>query len=503
MIGRILGCVVVVVLALQHEAAGQCEHQKLVASNGNSGDRLGIGVAVGDGWMILGAYRDDAPETNSGSAYVFELENGIWVERENLTASDGAAGDEFGSRIAISGTLAVLTSSRDNNENGLNSGSAYVLELSPEGAWVEKTKLLATDGDENDRFGTSVAIDQGTVVVGAHQDDQNGPSSGSAYVFRRVSADRWVQEAKLLPLDGQANDFFGQWVDISGARIIVGARGDELRGNPGPGSAYIFRRDAPDTWIEEAKLVPSDGQDFDQFGTGVRLEGNLAFVSAPGPLSQQETAGAVYVFEWDGVATWIEIQKIEASDGLIGDTFGSHLAVEGHTLVVGARFDDTESGVDSGSAYLFREDASGQWIEIVKLLSSDGAAGDIFGALIDLHGEVLAIGAHRDDDNGSESGSVYVFDVSEADCDADGVSDFCDILAGAPDENSNNIPDECECQADVNNSGAVNVIDLIHLLACFGLPAVPECVAEDVNGDGIVNVLDLIELLLAFGTSCP
>ncbi len=59
------------------------------------------------------------------------------------------------------------------------------------------------------------------------------------------------------------------------------------------------------------------------------------------------------------------------------------------------------------------------------------------------------------------------------------------------------------CPADINSDGAVNVLDLIDLLLCFGAPAVPGCESEDINGDGTVNVLDLIELLLAFGTSCP
>ena len=90
------------------------------------------------------------------------------------------------------------------------------------------------------------------------------------------------------------------------------------------------------------------------------------------------------------------------------------------------------------------------------------------------------------------------------DCNGNGVPDACDIASGeSPDDNANGIPDECECPTDVNNDGAVNVLDLIDLLLCFGQPAVPGCESQDVNLDGSVNVLDLIDLLLAFGTVCP
>ena len=90
------------------------------------------------------------------------------------------------------------------------------------------------------------------------------------------------------------------------------------------------------------------------------------------------------------------------------------------------------------------------------------------------------------------------------DCDDDAFPDVIAILLGiSPDVNADGIPDPCQCLADVNRDGLVNVLDLVALLLCFGSPAIPACVQEDIDGDGFVTVLDLVAFLLAFGTACP
>ena len=139
--------------------------------------------------MIVGARGDDAPATDSGSAYVF-VRNSLgspWVEQAKLTASDGAAGDFLGFQFAvdISGDLAAVGAIYD-DDNGNRSGSAYVYKRSGSN-WTEQAKLLASDAAAEDHFGNSVKISGGTVVIGSFLGHDNGSKPGSAFVFELTS----------------------------------------------------------------------------------------------------------------------------------------------------------------------------------------------------------------------------------------------------------------------------------------------------------------------------
>jgi len=218
-------------------------------------------------------------------------------------------------------------------------------------------KLLPNDGSATDLFGFSLSMDGDTIVVGAPWDDDNGRDSGSAYVFTRdTDGTAWRQQAKLLPDDGAADDMFGYKVAVDGDSIVVGARWDDDNGEDS-GSAYVFSRDSTGstTWRQQAKLLPDDG----------------------------------------------------AAD----DEFGGSVAVYNDTIVVGAYYDD-DNGDRSGSAYVFTRDSTDGtgWKQKAKLLPNDGAAGDQFGFGIAIYGDTIVVGAEDDDDNGSTSGSVYVFD---------------------------------------------------------------------------------------------
>ena len=154
-----------------------------------------------------GPTRDDDNGVDSGSAYVFRYDGSDWVEEAKLTASDGAADDYFGGSVAISGDTAVVGAVCD-DDNGRNSGSAYVFRYDGSD-WAEEAKLTASDGAAYDYFGCSVAVSGDTAVVGASDDDDNGLDSGSAYVFRYDGSD-WTEEAKLTASDGAAERLLRQ-----------------------------------------------------------------------------------------------------------------------------------------------------------------------------------------------------------------------------------------------------------------------------------------------------
>ena len=257
-------------------ASAQVIERKLLASDGAPNDFFGLSVSISGEYVIVGAAEDDDIATGSGSAYIFHRGGLDWGDETKLTASDGATYDHFGASVSISGDYAVVGAPWD-DDDGFSSGSAYVFHR--EGAnWVEESKFTASDGVTDDRFGTSVSISGDYVVVGANEDDDNGYNAGSAYIFRHEGAD-WVEETKLTASDGGAYDNFGTSVSISGDYAIVGASGDNDNGSHS-GSAYVFRREGSD-WVEETKLTASDGDYDDYFGTSVSISGVYAIVGAP------------------------------------------------------------------------------------------------------------------------------------------------------------------------------------------------------------------------------
>jgi nucleoside-specific outer membrane channel protein Tsx len=271
------------------------------------------------------------------------------------------------------------------------------------GVHAAEFKLTASDGAADDQFGYSVAIAGDYALVGARFDDDKGVDSGSAYIFKRDGTS-WNQQAKLTASDGAAGDRFGYSVAIAGEYALVGALYDDDKG-VNSGSAYIFKRDGT-SWNQQAKLTASDGAAGDQFGWSVAIAGDYALVGALYDADKGVNSGSAYIFKRDGIS-WNQQAKLTASDGAAGDQFGHSVAIAGEYALVGAHLDD-DNGTDSGSAYIFKRDGT-SWNQQAKLTASDGAAGDQFGYSVAIAGDYALVGARLDDDNGSASGSAYIY----------------------------------------------------------------------------------------------
>jgi len=265
---------------------------KLLASDSGAGDWFGLSVAISGDTAVVGARYDDDLGEDSGSAYVFERVGGVWTQKAKLLASDGAEDDFFGHSVSLSGDTALVGAWGD-DDRWTDSGSAYVFERVG-GVWTQKAKLLAPDGAVDDRFGSSVSISGDTALVGAYGDDDRGPDSGSAYVFERVGG-VWTQRAKLLASDGAAGDEFGISVAVSGDAAVVGAHLDDDRGT-WCGSAYVFER-VGGVWTQKAKLFACDGAAADYFGESVSISGDTAVVGAYGDDDRGDRSGSAYVFD--------------------------------------------------------------------------------------------------------------------------------------------------------------------------------------------------------------
>ena len=213
----------------------------------------------------------------------------------------------------------------------------------------------------------------------------------------------WPQRQKLLASDGAAGDYFGWSVSISGDLAIVGAYDDDDKGSDS-GSAYIFRWDGA-SWVQQQKLTASDGNAGDNFGYSVSISDDYAIVGAYGDDVNGTDSGSAYIFRWDGTS-WVQQAKLTASDGAYLDYFGISVSISGNLAIVGA-YDDDDKGTDSGSAYIFRWDGT-SWVQ-QKLIAADGAAYDYFGWSVSIGGDYAIVGAIYDDDRGTNSGSAYIF----------------------------------------------------------------------------------------------
>jgi hypothetical protein len=397
--------------------AGAVEFDKLIASDAAAADEFGRRLAIDGHTSVVGAAFNDDAGANSGSAYVFIRSGTVWVEQAKLTALDPAAGDQFGLGVAISNDTVIVAAPGDSDSDS-GSGSAYVFVRSGT-AWTHQAKLTALDAAANDQFGSWVAILGDTAVVGAAGDDDAGESSGSAYVFVR-SGSTWTQQAKLTAADGAAGDSFGAAVSVSGDTVVVAARLDDGVGGTDSGSAYVFTRSGT-VWSPQAKLTAPDGATGDEFGTAVSISGNTVIVGARFDDDAGDRSGSAYVFERSGT-TWIQQTKLTASDAAGLNSFGVSVSLAGNTAVVGA-FESSDAGTSSGSAYLFVRTGS-IWFELEKLIASDAQAGDLFGNSCSIAGDTLLIGARSNIPQ--NPGSAYVFKVGIFDVDGDEVADLCD-----------------------------------------------------------------------------
>ncbi|MGK3992648.1 FG-GAP repeat protein [Sorangium sp. So ce1024] len=383
------------------------EQGKLMPTVGAANDQFGVSVAVSGDTALIGARFDDERGSDAGAAYVFVRSGGRWSHQAKITAADADASDQFGCSVAVSGDTALI-GARQDDDAGTDSGSVYVFTRAGS-EWTQRTKLTPLDPAAGDNFGHAVALSRETALIGAYQDDDLGTNSGSAYVFTGAG-NAWSQEAKLRPLDdGVAadDDNFGFAVALSGDTAVIGAYLDDDLGT-NSGSAYVFTR-VDGEWFEPVKLVPSStGAAADYFGYSVAVSDDTALIGAYQADVRGANSGAVHVFtRSDSFWTWSEQPRLVPLDAEAGDSFGVSVALFGDVAVIGAYLDD-DRGNSAGAAYVFSlVDAT--WTEQHKFTPGDGSASDNFGYSVALDGDTAVIGALGDAPFGSLSGSAYAF----------------------------------------------------------------------------------------------
>jgi Ca2+-binding RTX toxin-like protein len=313
-----------------------------------------------------------------------------------IEASDGRDDDRFGNAIAVDGDTIVVGARSDDHSGLVGVGAAYVYEPDGTGSYTE-TKLTASNPAASQLFGSSVAVSDGTIVVGATGTINN---VGSAHVFEPDGLGGYT-ETKLTPSSSSGVSFFGVAVAIAGDIVAVGDYSDQT----GPGAGGSVRLYTPNGagGYDESKLTASDAAVGDFFGTSVAASGDVIVVGATG---DGNSRGAAYVYAPNGTGGYTET-KLRASDAAADDRFGVSVAIDGDNIVVGAEGDD-DGGRASGSAYVYSPDGNGGYTE-TKLTASDATETDFFGESVAISGDTVIVGAYQDSDIASGAGSAYAF----------------------------------------------------------------------------------------------
>jgi len=411
------------------------EVKKLLASDGTAFDSFGLSVSISNDTALVGSYFHKVGANGlQGAAYVFERNAGgsnNWGESKILTASDGAVADEFGWSVAISNDTAVVGAINAKVGANFQQGKAHVFERNRGGAnnWGEAKRLVASDGAAVDDFGIRVAISGNTVVVGAFFHDVSGKENqGSAYVYERDQggASNWGETKHLISADGAAGDGFGFAVGISGDAIVVGANAHGVGANLSQGSAYVFGRNAggANNWGLTQQLTASDGSAYDGFSVPA-IDGDKIVVGAfHDDVNGTFNLGSAYVFV-NQATVWTQqahlLPTLPSNCGT-SDAYGWSVAINGDTVVIGAWADDVGANQDQGSAYVLDRNQGGpnHWGVVKLLVASDGASytednglvyGDGFGISVAVEGDTIVVGAFQAKvETKRLQGAAYVFE---------------------------------------------------------------------------------------------
>lgn len=271
------------------------QQARLLAADAAPSDGAGYSVSVSGDTIVVGAPLEDATEGDSGAAYVFTRTGTTWTQQAKLVAPNGSTFDNFGASVAIDGDAVVVGAPGANVDTptgtAFDVGRAFVFRRTGV-TWALETELSSSAAAADDEFGTSVAIDGSVAVVGAMQRDIIG-GAGAVSVFRRSSG-TWSEQARLSASDAGAGSRFGFAVGVAGSRVVVGAPREGPSGNEQRGAVYVFDL-MGGTWTQSTKLVASDAAVGDQFGYGVDIGSRIA-VGAHLDDDRGNNAGAAYVF---------------------------------------------------------------------------------------------------------------------------------------------------------------------------------------------------------------
>jgi LPXTG-site transpeptidase (sortase) family protein len=341
-----------------------------------------------------------------GSVFVYELQKNGWVQMAQLTPKFPQAGEHFGTAVAIErDTIAVGASGRDfGTERDV--GVVYVF-VRQGTEWVQQARIESVDGAENDFFGTAVALSADRLIVGADGKDFGPiPDAGKVYTYFR-SGGKWIESHSFSANSPFFYGAFGSTLAVDNHKLVVGAPSEM-----GIGAAYVFYRNGGH-WTQTVKLDPPDDKYGDRFGAAVAIDHKTVVVGAP--LSDPKTdyghrinGGAVYVYR-EKSGTWQQTDKIVPQNGRYFDHFGYSVALEAATLIVGAPETDYSGQANSGNAYMYQRQ-EGVWNFQTRIVPSMSNPESQYSAGLTLNGGRIVVSKPGPR---TQAGKIYIYDIAE------------------------------------------------------------------------------------------
>lgn len=378
---------------------------KLVAFDGNEFDGMGTSVAIGGNTVFAGAPGKDVfPFVDRGTVYIFSRNplTKTWSHVQHFDGRDPNAA--FGASVALEGEWAAVGSPGEDVLDSASQGAVHVFRQDPGGLFHWAGWLVSQDGRAGDRFGSAVALSGECILVGAPFDDDPGLASGSAYVFRR-SGSSWLQEAKLVREGGPGNARFGSAVSLSGDYALIGVSMMIAQADDTTSAAYVFKREATG-WRQQAKLVAPDAIRGDYFGEAVSIDDPWAIVGASGDDDRGEFSGSAYLYEREG-DVWTFRTKLTANNGTPDSWFGASVALRDTCALIGTLSSPTVPG---GSTYLFTR--GGQvWHQQAEVSPEQSDTLDLFGTSVAISDDDIIVGATHANRSAAipMTGAAYVF----------------------------------------------------------------------------------------------
>ena len=377
-----------------------CEN-KINPIDGYSDDRFGQSVLIEDDWIFIGANRDFHNNVNSGSVYIYTYQNNSNpVLYQKITPEDSSNDQFFGKTIAYDNGWLAISAIYD-AQYGYKSGAVYLFYFDGVN-WVEHSKITAFDATAYDRFGYSIDIDNNRLVVGSIYDDDSGDNSRSVYLYDLIN-NSWILISKISPNFLNSSDLFGYSVALGFGYLAISAPQSDLDVSDG-GVVNLFSLQS-DSLLNLGYIIPNDLNQYNNFGNQIYIDEKFMFITSIYDDDLTVNAGSVYVYQ-KIESDWVYHSQLFASDGFSNDNFGISISFDNDWLSVGSYDDD--NGINSGSLYLFKL-IDNVFIEQSKILSSDGSQYDEFSASNSIKNNYLIVGSRLDDDNGNNSGSAYLY----------------------------------------------------------------------------------------------
>ncbi len=380
------------------------------ASDPAEQDHFGYSVAIDGDTAVVGAYQKDGTSLmDVGAAYVYVRSGGTWSQQQKLVAETPVAGASFGRSVAVSGGTVAVGAPQDDSPGQLASGAVYVYTRSGS-VWTREAKLAGAQVITGDDFGWSVALEGDTLVAGAKNDDVGSVNSGGAlYVFTRTAGVWSAQGSRLSASDAQDGDLLGSSLALFADTVVAGAEGVDTVADTDidSGAVYVFTCSAG-VWTQHPRLRAASPAQGNLFGHSVAIDSGTLLVGEP---NRSSGLGAAHVFVGSG-GSWNVQEVLTAADGVAGDFFGHSVAVRGDLALVGAYAGEGNSGPsNSGAVYAFRR-SGGVWTQPDKYLASDASSGDRLGFGVALSPGAAISGAPNDLSGGFiEAGSAYVYQL--------------------------------------------------------------------------------------------